>query len=102
MHRSACGGKDYQKNEQHLRVHLVPYFGRMRLDRISTFTIGKLKHHCKRTGLSVGTTNRILATYRRMGNRLHDWKDISARFPKVKLEKEHNQREIVISVDQER
>src|SRR6185295_4801930 len=28
------GGKDYVNNEQHIRIHLKPYFGSMRLDRI--------------------------------------------------------------------
>ena len=37
------GGKDYGKNEQHLRLHLTPYFGSMRLDQISAFTIQKFQ-----------------------------------------------------------
>src|SRR5262245_5707757 len=32
-------GKDYINNEQHIRIHLTPYFGTMRLDYISTFTL---------------------------------------------------------------
>jgi integrase len=96
------GAKDLLKNEQHLRIHLVPYLGRMRLDRISTFTLEKFQNRCKRSGLSVATTNRILATYRRMGNRLQHWRTTSTPFPKVKLEKEMNQRDFVISDVQER
>ena len=29
------GGKDYVNAEQHIRLHLKPYFGNMRLDKIS-------------------------------------------------------------------
>jgi hypothetical protein len=31
------GGKDYVNNEQHIRLHLTPYFGAMRLDKISSY-----------------------------------------------------------------
>ena len=33
------GGKDYRNNEQHIRLHLDPYFGDIRLHQISTFTL---------------------------------------------------------------
>ncbi len=33
------GAKDLVKKEGHLRLHLVPYFGQMRVDRISTKTL---------------------------------------------------------------
>ncbi len=32
-----AGGKGIVTKERHLRLHLVPYFGAMRVDRISTF-----------------------------------------------------------------
>ncbi|MBT4710390.1 MAG: site-specific integrase [Alphaproteobacteria bacterium] len=98
----SIGGKDFVKNEQHLRGHLVPYLGGMPLNRISTFTIEKFRNHCTEAGLSIATTNRTLATFRRMGNRLHEWGVTPAPFAKVKLESEHNQRDFVLSHDQER
>jgi hypothetical protein len=64
------GGKDYANNEQHLRLHLTPYLGAMRLDRISEFTLQKFQNDCRGKGLSDATINRVLATYRRMGLRL--------------------------------
>ncbi len=95
------GGKDYVNNEQHLRLHLVPYFGKMRLDRISVFTLQKFQNHCRQKGLSDPTVNRILATYRRMARRLAQWKVIPAPLPMVKLDAERNRRTYVISENEE-
>ena len=95
------GGKDYVNNEQHLRLHLVPYFGKMRLDRISAFTLQKFQNHCRQKGLSDPTVNRILATYRRMARRLAQWKVIPAPLPMVKLDPERNRRTYVISDNEE-
>ena len=82
------GGKDYTKNMQHLRLHLTPYFGKMRLDRISTFTVQKFQRHCREQGLAEATINRILSTYRRMGRRLAEWDEIKTPFPMVRLAEE--------------
>ncbi len=38
------GAKDLVSKEGHLRLHLVPYFGTMRLDRISKFTAEKFRN----------------------------------------------------------
>ena len=96
------GGKDYQNNEQHLRLHLVPYFGTMRLDQISVFTLQKFQNHCRQKGLMDTTTNRVLATYRRMGRRLVLWRSIPVSPPMIKLNTERNQRTQIISDDEER
>jgi integrase len=90
-------GKDYTANEQHLRLHLVPYFWRMRLDQISTFTLLKFQNASRAKGLSQATVNRILATYRRMGRRLYNWKKIPLLPAMIELEREHNARTFVIS-----
>jgi integrase len=95
------GGKDYENNERHLRLHLVPYLGAMRLDRISEFTLRKLQNECRNKGLSDAMINRALATYRRMGRRLHRWKVIPAPLPMIKLEAERNRRTYVISDEEE-
>ena len=93
--------KDYISNEQHLRLHLRPYLGAMRLDRISVFTLEKFRNHCRDKGLSAATTNRVLATYRRMSRRLASWKVIPAPLPMLKLEKECNERNYVLSAAEE-
>jgi integrase len=95
------GGKDYENNERHLRLHLVPYLGTMRLDRISEFTLQKFQNDCRTKGLSDAAINRVLATYRRMGRRLLKWKVISAPLPMIKLEAEWNRRTYVISDEEE-
>ena len=96
------GGKDYVKNEQHLRLHLNPYFGRMRLDQISTFTLEKFRNQCRKKDLSDATINRILSTYRRMGRRfLHQWSVIPSQPAMIKLAKEDNQRVHIVSKSEE-
>ena len=96
------GGRDYVNNEQHLRLHLKPYFGSMRLDQISTFTLQKFQAHCRSREIADSTINRILATYRRMGRKLVRWKVIPAGFPMIELQKEHNVRDYVISAQEEK
>ncbi len=95
------GGKDYKKNEQHLRLHLTTYFDQMRLNQISSFTVLTFRKHCRDKGLADATVNRVLATYRRMGRRLHQWKEIDAPLPMIELEREQNQRTYVISDEEE-
>src|SRR5215813_9889452 len=38
--------KDFVNNEQHIRLHLTPYFGAMRIDQISVFTLQRFQAHC--------------------------------------------------------
>lgn len=95
------GGKDLANNESHLRLHLSPFFGGMRLDQISTFTLAKFRKDRRRAGFDHSTINRILATYRRMGRKLLEWEVIERPFPSVKLEREDNRRDHVISVAEE-
>jgi hypothetical protein len=95
------GGKDYVNNEQHIRLHLTPYFGGMRLDKISSFTVQKFQAKCRADGLSEATINRILATFRRMGRRLHSWHLLPHPFPLVKFEPERNRRTYVINAEEE-
>jgi|AP95_1055475.scaffolds.fasta_scaffold51757_1 integrase len=96
------GGRDYVNNEQHIRLHLRPYFGNMRLDKITEFTVQKFQNHSRGKGLSDSTVNRVLATYRRMSRRLVRWKVIPALLPMVELTREYNIREFVFSDDEER
>jgi integrase len=94
-------GKDYTNNEQHIRLHLKPYLGTIRIDQISVFTLQKLQADCIKKGVAESTVNRILATYRRMGRKLVKWKVISSPLPMIELRKEHNARDYVISEDEE-
>ncbi len=95
------GGKDYENNERHLRLHLTPRLGAMRLDRISEFTLRRFQKDCRDKGLSDAMINRVLATYRRMGRRLYRWKVIPAPLPMIPLEAERNRRTYVITDEEE-
>lgn len=95
------GAKSLGPKERHIRLHLVPYFKDMRLDRISDFTLGTFKKDRLAAGLSVATVNRILATYRHMAGRLLAWKDITRPLPAVSLEEEDNARDYVITTGDE-
>jgi integrase len=96
------GGRDYVNNDQHIRLHLKPYLGGMRLDQISVFTLQKFQAHCRTKEIADSTINRILATYRRMGRKLVMWKMIPLNLPMIELQKEHNARDYVISAEEER
>jgi integrase len=95
-------GKDYRNNEQHIRLHLKPYLGPIRIDQISAFTLQKFQAIYIKKGVSESTVNRILATYRRMGRKLVKWKVISFPLPMIELRKEYNARDYVISEDEEK
>ena len=86
-------GKNIKEKKWHLRRHLKPYFGSMRLEKISSFTLEKFRRHCSAKGLSVSTVNQLLATYRHLGRKLHEWGDITFIPPMVKLGATDNARD---------
>jgi integrase len=90
-------GRDIINNEQHIRLHIKPLFGAMRVDRISEFTVQKFQALCRKKGLSEATCTRILATWRRMSRPLVAWKLLAHPFPMIKLAAERNARERVLS-----
>ncbi len=94
-------GKDLVSKESHLRLHLISYFGTMRTDRISIFTVEKFRNSLRKQGTTEGTINRILATYRHMGRRLAEWGAIPAPLPMIKLKLVDDHRERVLSVAEE-
>ncbi len=96
-----AGGKDIVSKERHLRLHLVPYFGAMRVDRISTFTVEKFRNSLRKQEFTEGNINRILATYRRMGRRLARWETIPTPLPMIELIRADDHRGRVLSVTEE-
>ncbi len=96
------GGKDYTANEQHIRLHLKPFFGSMRWDAIAEFNVLKFRAHLRQKELSEATINRTLATFRRMGRRLVQWRVVQQPLPNVKLSAEGNRRTWVLSDDEEK
>ena len=90
------GGRNLREKGWHLRLHLVPYFGSMRLQQVSTFTVEKFRRRCQDKGLSVSSINQLLATYRHMGRKLQEWGDIDFIPPMVKLQAVQNRRDHVL------
>lgn len=96
------GAKDLVSKEGHLRLHLVPYFGSMRMERISKFTVEKFRNDMLGHGHKLGNVNRVLSTYRHMGNRLADQGNIPSPLPMIKLKEPDNRRTRVLTHDEER
>ncbi len=95
------GAKDLVSKEGHLRLHLVPYFGTMRMDRISKFTVEKFRNDMRGHEHSEGQVNRVLGTYRHMGNRLAERGKIPAPLLMIKLKEPDNCRDRVLSHEEE-
>ncbi|MCH8139152.1 MAG: site-specific integrase, partial [Proteobacteria bacterium] len=95
------GAKDMVSKEGHLRLHLVPYFGSMRVERISKFTVEKFRNDMLRHGYKLGNVNRVLSTYRHMGYRLADQGKIQSPLPMIKLKEPDNRRSRVLTHDEE-
>lgn len=93
------GGKNMEEKERHFKQHLNPDLGKMPVDKISDFTLKKLRRNMVETrGLSEGTFTNVYATYRHMGNVLYREKKI--RKPLATLDNlgtPNNRRDYVLS-----
>jgi integrase len=96
-----AGGKNLVAKRQHLSLHIKPCVGTVRLDRLSTFTLERFRKQCVDRELSVATINRIRATYNHMARRLYEWKFVSEPLPLIAGQREDNQREYVLTHDEE-
>jgi integrase len=68
------GGKNVAAKRRQLQLYLKPYFGLMRLDAITGFTIEKYKKRRLDQKTSPATVNRELATLSHLFNRAVEWK----------------------------
>jgi integrase len=94
------GGRRMTEKEQHLRLHLRPHLGRMPISQITTFTLENLRKKMRDAGLSEGTINSVFATYRHIGNKLHEWKKTDTPLPMIKLRNIDNRRDYVLSPEE--
>ncbi|MDA1059084.1 MAG: site-specific integrase [Proteobacteria bacterium] len=94
------GGRRMTEKEQHLRLHLRPHLGRIPINQITTFTLENLRRKMRDAKLAEGTINSVFATYRHLGNKLHEWGKIDAPLPMFKLKRVENRRDYVLSVDE--
>jgi integrase len=69
-----AGGKNLRVKHRHLGMYLKPYFGAMRLDSITGFTIEKYKKRRRDRGAAAATVNRELATLSHLLNSAVEWK----------------------------
>lgn len=91
------GGKNLVKKEQHLRMHLIPFFKATRLAQIDPDTIDRYKQHRLKAGAAVATVNRELATLSHLLSKAVDRGWIMARPRKIGLMKEDNAREVALT-----
>lgn len=68
------GGKNMVAKRRQFGMWLKPYFGGMRLDAITDFTVGKFKKIRLDQGAAAGTVNRELATLSHLFNRAVEWR----------------------------
>jgi hypothetical protein len=69
-----AGGRNLVAKRRQLRLYLKPYFGTMRLDAISGFTVDKYKKQRLDREASAATVNRELATLSHLFNRAVEWR----------------------------
>lgn len=88
----ASGGKNLVPKRTHLRLHLKPYFGSMRIDRLTDFTLRTYQKKRAEAGAATATINRELATLSHFLRSAVKWKWISAdRMPAIDKEAEQQQ-----------
>jgi integrase len=68
------GGKNMIAKRRQLRMYLKPYFGTMRLDAITAFTIEKYKKRRLDQGAAPATNNRELATLSHVFSKAVEWR----------------------------
>ena len=73
-HLEQSGGKNLVAKRRQLRMYLQPYFGAMRLDAITGFTIETYKKRRLDQGAAAATVNRELATLSHLFNRAVEWR----------------------------
>lgn len=60
--QEAVNGANLVAKRRHFKLYLTPYFGKMRLDQITKFTVDKYKKKRLESGAAAGTVNRELTT----------------------------------------
>lgn len=94
------GGKNIKQKQQQLRMHLVPYFGKLKIKNISTLSIEKYGHQRLQAGAAVATVNREYATIRHLLNSLSEWGIVETKHIKVKNKNGEKRREKTFSTEQ--
>ncbi|MFY0623166.1 MAG: site-specific integrase [Pelagimonas sp.] len=94
------GGKNIQQKQQQLTMHLIPFFGKLKIKNISTLSVEKYGHQRLQAGAAVATVNREFATLRHMLNSLSEWGVAETKHIKVKNKSGEKQRVKTFSTEQ--
>jgi integrase len=94
------GGKNLKIKRRHLRMYLTPFFGTMRLDAISDFTVGRYRKGRAEAQASPATINREMATLSHLLGKAIAWKWID-RVPCRPRKEREGQGRIVALTDEQ-
>ena len=75
---------EYQCKKSAFKVHLLPFFGGLKLDQIKAYEIEEFKLAKRQTSLSLKTINNLLSTLRKCLNIAQEW-GMLATVPKIRL-----------------
>ena len=95
--------RSWKSDETLLRLHILPAFGRKRIDAITTAEVTAFQHAIKAKGYAPGTANRILILLRYLFNLAARWEvEGSGANParRVELFKLNNEQQVFLSKDQ--
>lgn len=95
-----ANGKNMIAKRRQVRMYLKPYFGTMRLDAISGFTIETYKKRRIDQGATPATVNRELATLSHLFNRAVEWRWLDRLPTRPKKFTESGSRIIALDDDQ--
>ena len=90
-------GRNLARKISHMRQRLVPYFGKLRPDKVTDFTIGNFVRLRKDEGAAVATINRELSTLSHFLNRCVEWGWIKQR---AKIDKGEEARKQIVVLSQ--
>jgi integrase len=93
-------GKNIAMKRRQLGMYLKPFFGAMRLDAITTFTVDRYKKKRIDAGAANGTVNRELATLSHLFSMAVEWKWLDRRPCRLKMLGESPGRIIALSDEQ--
>jgi integrase len=93
-------GKNVVIKNRQFRMYLKPFFGTMRLDAITSFTVDRYKKKRLDAGAANATINRELATLSHLFSMAIDWKWLDKRPCRFKALDESEGRIIALSDDQ--
>lgn len=94
------GGKDMAAKKRRLNQHLIPFFGKTPLAKITTFDLNRFKKHRKDAGAKEGTVNRELAVVSHLFSKGVDWGWLKCRPAKIERLKEDNGKIVYLTISQ--